>query len=373
MQRQYKFPSDHIVPAGEDRHKLVSAGPVDRAVGENITDHPACLNDVFISCLVPQRVVDLFQTVHITDDNGKFTGGLFLNGSIVLLFAQHKRMLALYAGQRISESDGAGFIPLRGSLLLPLLHRLEIKQQNREGQAEQNHDGKNAGIVCVMKTFQLFCKEYFLILRKRFFISRTIHIAVDLIYDGCVPALIDALCPRHGHDDDKPQKSHPYDDGFTKSPGVIFPDDRVEKEQPQDRPDRHKGICLRLDGLVGENDREHKEHHKDQQDDHADAADQTVLSEFFLAGNLENSRRSKAVNDHSADGRSIHDPPDSRSSKERNRQGQDQDQKDRVDRDLFVVQLRVAFRKNVVLGSGIAKAADRAHHADQTGKDQCQK
>ena len=71
MQRQDELLPDEIIAPAQDHHKLISARPVNRAVLEDVADHPAGLEDVFVARLVAKGIVNDLQAVHIADDNGK--------------------------------------------------------------------------------------------------------------------------------------------------------------------------------------------------------------------------------------------------------------------------------------------------------------
>ena len=85
MQRQDQFFSDDIIASGQDHHELVSAGPEYRTVLENVADQPAGTDDVLVSRLVAEGIVDHLQAVYIADRNGKRICCLLLDGSVDLL------------------------------------------------------------------------------------------------------------------------------------------------------------------------------------------------------------------------------------------------------------------------------------------------
>ena len=58
---------------------------------------------------------------------------------------------------------------------------------------------------------------------------------------------------------------------------MILPDDKVEIDQSENRPDSHEHIGFRLESVVRENAREQQEYRESDQDKQAYTADEAVL------------------------------------------------------------------------------------------------
>ena len=138
---------------------------------------------------------------------------------------------------------------------------------------------------------------------------------------------------------------------------MILPDDPVEEQQSQQRPEGDQNIGLRGDGVIGEGAREQKEDGEGAQNKQTDPADQTLLFRALLPGQLKDRHGREAVNDGGADRRGVHDPSDGRSADEGYGQGHQEHQKNGVGRDLLAVQPGKALRQDAVLRHGIAQPA----------------
>ncbi len=90
-----------IILPGKHDHKLVPADPVNRAVGKDIADHLAGLADVFVSGLVPLRVVDFLQSVHVAYGDGEFRQRPPAQLFVQRLFRLKESLPALDAGQPV--------------------------------------------------------------------------------------------------------------------------------------------------------------------------------------------------------------------------------------------------------------------------------
>ena len=122
---------------------------------------------------------------------------------------------------------------------------------------------------------------------------------------------------------------------------MILPDNKVEIDQAEYRPDSHEHIGFRLERVVGKNTRKHQEDQESDQDEQAYAADEAVhfRSFSFLPGGLENHNGREAIDDGCPDRRGVYDPADRRPAEERDRQGDQEHQKNRLNRNLFVIKL----------------------------------
>ena len=257
MERQ-----EQLLPSCQDRYELIAAGPVHRAVLEDIADHLARLDDIFVAGLVTQSIVDHLQAVHITDHHGKFLHRFLLDVRVILPLAQKVGVLAFDASERIGKRRGIGLIPLLQGLPLPLFHGDVICKKHSQSQSEEPGDGQRAEIIRIMEPYPLGVNKLFLIHLEGFLIGRSLHIAENIIDDYVPPLFACPLCPNHGHQDDKGKKGDPDNDGLSEVSGVVLPDDPVEKQQAQQGPGRHERIGLRLNGLVVEIGREQKIHKK---------------------------------------------------------------------------------------------------------------
>ena len=339
---------------------------------EDVADHPGRTHDVLVARLVPEGVVDHLQAVHIADHDGEILHRPLFDLGVVLLFSQEERMLALDAGHRIREGDGTGMVALLDGLLLPLFRGGVVDEQYQEGQSEKPEDDQAARAVHLVEPQALGFEELPFAHREGFAIRRAIQIIGNRLHDLVVPRLAHPLRPSHAHDDDEGQKGDPDDDSLAEPPRMVLPDNSVEIEQAEQRPNSHERIGLRLDGMVGENTREQEKREKYDQDDEADAAEEELLFASFLPSLLENRRRCETVDDDSADGGRVHDPADGRPAQEGGWQRYEKHEQDGVDRNLLLAELGEPLGKHVVLGDGIAQAADGAQHADQAGDHQRQ-
>ena len=247
-----------------------------------------------------------------------------------------------------------------------------IDEHDDQGQAKQTDDHKHAGVVGLMEPPELYRKELILALFKNLGVRRALHIAGDFRHDGVFPVFIQPFRPGHCHQNDKDEQGKPDDDGFAKLSFMILADDLVEIQHPKKRPDRHQHIGFRSDRIIREEAREKQEHCEGDQYEQAESADDAVLFDAFLSRSLEYGDRHKAVDHGGAECGGVHDPPDGRSSEERYRQGDNEHQKDGIDRNLFIAEGGNAPGQYAILGHGIAQAAQCAQHADQAGEHQRQ-
>ena len=190
VQRQNQLVSNKIVAIAKDDGKLVSARSIDGAVLENIAYHLARALNVLIACLVAKRVVNYLQTVHVADGDGKLAHGLVFYGRVDFVLLQEEGVLALYSGQWVGERDVLGLIALLGCLLFPPLHVRVVDEHDYEGDAEQTHDHKDAGIVCLVELRKLCRKEFVLVLLQNLGACRAVHVAANLGYDGALSAFV---------------------------------------------------------------------------------------------------------------------------------------------------------------------------------------
>ena len=144
----------------------------------------------------------------------------------------------------------------------------------------------------------------------------------------------------------------------------------MEIQQAKERPDGHQHVCFCFDRIVRESAREQQEDRKGYQDKQTDAADSTISFASFLTRNFKDSNGSKAIDDGGTNCCGIHDPADRCSAEKRYRQRYKHDQKDGIDRNLFVTEQSVAFRQDAILSYGIAKTAQGSDHTDQTAEHQ---
>ena len=101
VEPMHKFMPVFIVPSCQKNHKFISADAVHRAVGEYPADHGACLADILISGRMPLGIIDLLQSIDITDNDCKFSKCSLCELIIPFLFRFQVSMLAFHSGQAI--------------------------------------------------------------------------------------------------------------------------------------------------------------------------------------------------------------------------------------------------------------------------------
>ena len=337
-----------------------------------VAQQDACGADILVARLMAQRIVDLFQPVHIAYDDRERIRLSFRDLRLHLPLPHGEGVLALDAGEGIGKGDGSGVVPLLGGFFLPLHGGGVVDDHDEERQDEQTADGDGAEAVCVVQLPALDVKKRILVHGKHIAVRRALHIVGDLVDDDVFSRFVCPFGPGQRHQDNEGEQGDPHDNGFTEISGVILADDAVEEEQPQNRPDRHQDIGLRFNGIVGKRAGKNQEDHEYEQDDQADAADHAVCFAALPTGLLENRRGSEAVKDGGAEGGGVHDPSDRRSPDKGDGQRDKDDQHDRLNGDLFFVEVGIALGQNAVLGHRIAQTAESAQIADEARDHQRQ-
>ncbi len=121
-----------VIPSRQDCHEFVSAHPINRAVFEGLTDQPAGGADEFISGLVAVGIIDIFQTVHVADHDGKGISLSLLDGGVQFTLFIQVCMFAL------DPRHGVGVDDLL-ALLRALVHERIIRQHDH--QCKDEHPG----------------------------------------------------------------------------------------------------------------------------------------------------------------------------------------------------------------------------------------
>ena len=131
MQRYHQFLSDGIVAPRHYDREFISADTIHRTVPENIADHFRGIAYIFISGLVPQSIIDLLQTVHVTDCDRKSFSDAIFDLHIVVFFAYQEGMLALDSCHRINIGQLFTFF-------CPPVHEGVIAQHYEQREKEQS-------------------------------------------------------------------------------------------------------------------------------------------------------------------------------------------------------------------------------------------
>lgn len=89
---------------------------------------------------------------------------------------------------------------------------------------------------------------------------------------------------------------------------VVYADDRVEEDEPHNRPGDHEDVGL--DRVVQKQVREDLDDCEDAEDRQAYATDDALCARTLLARGLEDRDRGDAVEDGGTDCGGVHDPAD---------------------------------------------------------------
>ena len=265
-----------------------------------------------------QRIVDLFEPVHIADDHRKIERRPGSDRLIEFFFPDKIGALALRPCHGILKSRLSCGVSFLHGLCLPFLHGEVVDKHRAESQDEKAGDKHRVHGVCPVYLVKLILNKGGL-LQSGHFSIRIRDIIIPNRIDRFVRSLlIYPSGPDHGHEHNKRQQCDPNDNRFAEAAGLVLLDDLSKVEEADDGPNHEQNVRLRFQHGVTEQVREEQIEPEHQHNDKARKARDRLSALFQLSCRFERGSGNKSIQHGCAQRRHIHDPADGCSPDEGN-------------------------------------------------------
>ena len=357
-----------IIPAGQVDHELVAAVAVDRAVGEQFTNHPAGLADALVTGFVAEFIVDQLQAVQVAHHDAEFAGGSVGDQLVQLPLLLRVGMAALHAGQRVAAGD----LPHHAQLELagggPLVDQPEVADQHVQRQRDQGHHRGDVGTRDAPDAGQLLADQARLDARRAAADVELLDVAHPTAGD-----LDDGLAQVHQrHEQHQRKQGDPHHDGLAEAPRLVDAQHPPEVHEAQHRPHDEEEVGFPGHGAGGIQVRHQRVQAETDHHDQPHDAQPMLPPVPPVPGQLHRRGRHQPVDQRGPDGGDIHDPADGRAPQEGEDHRQRRDQRDGPAGYAVPVQFAEASGQHVVPAQGVKQAAQGRDIADEAGDDQRQ-